>query len=161
MKKKQTVKVARFVAPDDNAGIIRGCRELHTAIDRLDAAVADSIGVSRNDLRCLNLLENGPLSSKAIGTALGLTSGSMTALIDRLEKKGLVRRIADPLDRRGVMVEATETVFREIGHIYRDYAQNLLAITATYSDREKREAAAHLNDAAKACLLTLSRAAKA
>lgn len=48
------------------------------------------------------------LSPTDLFRSMMVTSGTMTNRIDRLEKKGLVRRIPDPEDRRGILVELTE-----------------------------------------------------
>jgi DNA-binding MarR family transcriptional regulator len=48
------------------------------------------------------------LSPKALSEALLVTSGTMTNRLDRLEARGLVRRLPDPADRRGVLVELTD-----------------------------------------------------
>lgn len=130
--------------------VITACRRLHSAIDALDQAAADTLGISRNDLRCLNLLEHGPLPPSRIAGALGLTSGSVTALVDRLERKGLVERSRDLLDRRGVRVSATSAVFENIGRLYRSCAETLRATVAAYPAGEREAAVKHLSDAASA-----------
>ncbi len=48
------------------------------------------------------------LSPSALFRSMMVTSGTMTNRIDRLEEKGLVRRVPDPEDRRGILVELTE-----------------------------------------------------
>ena len=134
-------------APD----IVAACRRLHHAIDRLDQAAADSIGVSRNDLRCLNLLEHGGISPSLIGAQLGLTSGSVTALIGRLERRGFVARSRGSADRRGVLVSATPLVFRTLGGVYRRFAEEIRAAAGRYGTAEQADAIRHLDDACRAC----------
>jgi DNA-binding MarR family transcriptional regulator len=87
---------------------------------------------------------------RRLGAAVRLTSGG-TALIDRLERQGLVTRARDPEDRRGVRVEATALVFRRLGPVYCRYVTELLAMMDGYGQEERRAAARHLSDAAKAC----------
>lgn len=134
----------------DGAAVIAACRRLHAAIDRLDQAAADMLGVSRNDLRCLNLLEHGPLPPSRIAELLGITAGSVTALVDRLEAKGLVERARTTGDRRGVMVSATPLVFRSIGALYRSCAMALHDMAMAYPAPERALAVRHLGDAAQA-----------
>ena len=74
-------------------------------MDSFEAAAAAKIGVNRNDLRALNLLEHGPLSQTSIATALRITRSSVTTLVDRLEGAGFVRRVTDVHDRRSTLVE--------------------------------------------------------
>lgn len=90
------------------------------AVDALDEAAAAHLGVNRTDLRCLDvLLERGQASPGDLAAALGLTTGSVTTMLDRLEEMGYVRRTPDPADRRRVQVhptpQATEAVARMYG----------------------------------------------
>src|SRR3954471_858115 len=57
---------------------------------------------------CLSFLWPNPQTASAIARHIRLTPAAVTALIDRLEKRGFVRRKADPTDRRKVLVEAAE-----------------------------------------------------
>ena len=67
--------------------------------------VADRFGLHTTDLECLDLicLRKDPTAGE-LAKATGLTSGAVTALIDRLEEAGYVERIADPNDRPRVHV---------------------------------------------------------
>lgn len=136
--------------PIDQSGIsvIGACRRLHAAIDALDQRAADMCGISRSDLRCLNLLEGGPVTPKRIAEALAMSSGSVTALIDRLETLQLVERSRDPSDRRGVLVNATPKVFESIGLLYAQCSDLLRAAVAAYPASEQSDAIRHLNDVA-------------
>ena len=69
-------------------------------------AVADHLGLHPTDLQCLNLLtlERGPVTTGRIAELTGLTTGSATRLVDRLEKAGYVVRERDAGDRRRVLV---------------------------------------------------------
>jgi DNA-binding MarR family transcriptional regulator len=51
------------------------------------------------------------MSAGDLAEASRLTTGAITAVIDRLERAGLARRVPDPADRRRVLVEATEKAF--------------------------------------------------
>jgi DNA-binding MarR family transcriptional regulator len=83
-------------------------REYQRATDALDDAVAERFGVNRTDLRHLDLLFDGPLSAGQLAERSGLSPAAMTTLIDRLTKKGYVRRVRDAHDRRRVFVELTD-----------------------------------------------------
>ena len=68
-------------------------------------AVADCAGLHATDQECIDLLDwTGPITSGEVGTHLGLSSGAVTGLVDRLEEAGWVRRERDPADRRRVIV---------------------------------------------------------
>lgn len=139
--------------PGSSDDIIGSCRRLHAAIDRLDELVARTAGISRSDLRCLNLLEFGPLPASAIARQLNLATGSVTALVDRLEAKGLVNRMRAEDDRRVVTIQATPKVFEIVGPIYLGFANRLRARVDAYAPDERRLAAKHLGDVAQTCEL--------
>ena len=79
------------------------------AYDRFEDAVAGYFGVNRTAMRCLEVLDRlGQQTAGEIATQTGLTSGAVTAMLDRLERAGLVRRLADASDRRRVLVQMTD-----------------------------------------------------
>lgn len=79
------------------------------ATDQVDDLVAELLGVNRTDARCFDILdEQGRLSAGQLASLAGLTSGAVTAVVDRLEAAGYARRLADPSDRRRVLVELTD-----------------------------------------------------
>jgi len=69
-------------------------------------------GVNRGEVGALSALRvSGPphrLSPTRLGRGLMLSSAGVTSRIDRLERRGLVRRLPDPDDRRGVIVELSD-----------------------------------------------------
>jgi MarR family transcriptional regulator, 2-MHQ and catechol-resistance regulon repressor len=67
-----------------------------------------SLGIGFSDFAVLEvILHKGPTPVNQIGSRVGLTSGSITTAIDRLERKGLVSRCSDPQDRRARVVHLT------------------------------------------------------
>lgn len=135
------------VTPQD---LVTACRQLYGSIDRLDTKAANTVGVSRNDLRCLNMLAVAPAKPSKIAAELGLTTGSVTTLLDRLEKANLAMRECDPDDRRGILVHPTPYLFEALGPIYAGVAKEIARIAATYSPDERAAAVRHLNDASSA-----------
>ncbi|MGH9025753.1 MAG: MarR family winged helix-turn-helix transcriptional regulator [Acidimicrobiia bacterium] len=84
-------------------------REYQRANDAFDEAVMVRMDLNRTDGRCIDLLqERRRLSAGELAQATGLTTGAVTAVIDRLEKAGWARRVRDDADRRRVLVEPTE-----------------------------------------------------
>ena len=91
---------------DDLHKVMVAGRQIHAAMDRLDGLMSETLGVNRSDLRCLfHLITHGAATPGDIAAATGLTSGSVTALLDRLERQGLAVRRQDCTDRRSVMIE--------------------------------------------------------
>ena len=131
--------------PED---LVQVCRRLYEAIDRLDTDAAALVNVSRNDLRCLNLLATSPMKPSHIAKELGLTSGSVTSLLDRLEKGNLIKRDRDPDDRRGIIVHPTKHLFETLGPLYRSTVTKLKERAASYSQSELDQAVRYLSDAA-------------
>jgi DNA-binding MarR family transcriptional regulator len=76
----------------------------------LHNAIASRSGINVTDMQCINLLQlRGPMTPGQLAEAMFLTTGgAITAVIDRLEKAGMVRRRRDEADRRRVLVEAVE-----------------------------------------------------
>jgi DNA-binding MarR family transcriptional regulator len=77
-----------------------------------DDAVFGRFGVSRGEVGLLSALRvSGPahqLSPTQLGRGLMLSSAGVTSRLDRLERRGLVARLPDPADRRGIIVELTD-----------------------------------------------------
>lgn len=95
-----------------------------SAVDALDEAVALHLGINRTDLRCLEILSEGEaVAPGLLGKKLGLTSGSVTAMLDRLERLGYVARSPDPADRRRVAVRITSEAARKVWAIYGPIAE--------------------------------------
>src|SRR5919108_1118603 len=82
-------------------------REHSDATVLFHSTAASLLGLHPTDYKVLGILERlGPLSAGEIARHSALATASVTNLIDRLEAKGFVRRVADRRDRRRVMVEA-------------------------------------------------------
>jgi DNA-binding MarR family transcriptional regulator len=78
------------------------------ATDVVDDLLCELLGINRTDGRVMDLLEqHGRMTAGRLAEASDLSSGAITALIDRLERADYVQRIADPDDRRRVLVELT------------------------------------------------------
>lgn len=73
-----------------------------------DDEVGRVLGLNPVDLRCLDWLTEGPMSATRLAEATGLSAAATTSMIDRLERKGLVRRGKHETDRRQVIVEMTK-----------------------------------------------------
>ncbi|SNX63120.1 DNA-binding MarR family transcriptional regulator [Streptomyces sp. TLI_55] len=83
-------------------------------------ALADHLGLHPTDLQCLNLLtlEGGPVTTGRIAELTGLTTGSATRLVDRLERAGYVVRERDVVDRRRVLVTTVPEKIVEFGRVW-------------------------------------------
>jgi DNA-binding MarR family transcriptional regulator len=93
-------------------GIVERLQRLASHFDRsLDETLAE-FGLDRRAYHLIGHLRNaGPPYRKSAGDLaeeLHLSSGAMTNRLDRLERAGLVRRLPDPNDRRGTLIEPTK-----------------------------------------------------
>ncbi|GAA4335679.1 MarR family winged helix-turn-helix transcriptional regulator [Actinomadura luteofluorescens] len=114
----------------------RMAAELQMAMQRstmftvlLHHATASKAGMNVTDAQCVNALTlDGPQTPGQLAQLMGITTGgAITAVIDRLERAGYVRRTRDPDDRRRVIVELVEEnvaqfarYFEPIGRAFRD-----------------------------------------
>ena len=88
------------------------------SVQAYDDAVGRALALGPADLRCLDWLADGPKTAGVLATATGLRPAATTALIDRLEAKGLVERFRDEADRRRVLVRMTEQGMRSTYAMY-------------------------------------------
>jgi DNA-binding MarR family transcriptional regulator len=110
------------------------------ATDVVDDLVCELLGINRTDARCLDILEqDGSMSAGDLARAGRLTTGAITAVIDRLERAGYARRVSDPADRRRVLVEATTKAFETANELMAEPMRALYTPVADrYSDDELR-----------------------
>ena len=88
--------------------LVESLRGLQLANDLMDQAFADFVGINRTDRRCMDIVDQrGRVTAGELAREAGLTTGAVTALVDRMEAAGLLRRSLDPTDRRKVWVELT------------------------------------------------------
>jgi len=114
--------------------------------------VAKLVGVNATDLECLDLVGlAGGTTAGRLATATGLTTGAMTAVIDRLERAGLARRVRDASDRRRVHVEVRAENARRIELLYRPLAAAVARLNEEYGDRQLAVIAEYLSRTVKLC----------
>jgi DNA-binding MarR family transcriptional regulator len=117
--------------------LIDEIRRSQNATDRFDQAVADAAGLNRTDMRCLDVLQRaGPLSAGRLAQETGLTSGAMTAVLDRLERRGLARRVRDAGDRRRVLVELSPASLTNVDSYYREHEELSERLYRNYTSAE-------------------------
>ena len=110
------------------------------AVEKVDKASISKTGLGLSDFSIMEaLLHKGPLTINQIGEKVLLTSGSMTVAINRLEGKGLVKRIQDPGDGRCFYVHLTKEGRKRIKKAFAKHEQNLEKIAIVLSDEERRE----------------------
>ncbi|HEX7099880.1 MAG TPA: MarR family transcriptional regulator [Acidimicrobiia bacterium] len=123
--------------PKDTIGrLMRAARRASQDGLALHEAIAQSLGLHVTDLRCLEVLQRGPHTAGELADEVGLTSGAMTRLLDRLESAGFVRRRPDPDDRRRVVIEPVPERMASVDEMYRGMAEDWEEILAGRSAAE-------------------------
>jgi DNA-binding MarR family transcriptional regulator len=84
-------------------------RAVMVAADTYRRSMAAALGVGVTEASALGeIRQDGPLTPSELSRRLGLTSPSVTSLLDRLEAAQLVVRRRHPVDRRSVLIQLTD-----------------------------------------------------
>jgi DNA-binding MarR family transcriptional regulator len=104
----------------------------------LGAASAERIGINVTDLNCLNILAlRGQMTAGELAKATGLTTASITGVLDRLEEAGFVRRERDTHDRRRVVVHLDATRgLRDVAPVFAPVVEAWRAVATQYTDEQ-------------------------
>ena len=102
------------------------------------ASVARRHGLSHVALNALAVIEgNGaPMAAGAIGDRVHITSGTMTSVLDTLERNGYIERLTDPDDRRRVLVDVTPDAQAVLNRLLPEVAQTTTSTLARFGDKE-------------------------
>ena len=85
------------------------------------------------------LLHKGPLTHRELGRKVLTSAGNMTDVVDKLEARGLVRRVRDTADRRQVRVELTDAGRGMIERVFPDHAGDIARAMSGLDLGELRE----------------------
>ena len=112
----------------------------HHALRLLAEQSIANAGLCLTDFAALEtLLHKGPLTISEIQDKVLLASGSMTAAIDRLEKRGLIVRKSSARDRRARIVQLTREGKRVAASCFEKHASDLEAVMSVLSENEKKQ----------------------
>lgn len=104
----QDTRSSRDISAELADGLVEAVRSEQVAHEIADEHVTEFLGINRTDSRCLDIVERrGRMTAGALAEESGLTTGAVTALVDRLERAGYLRRVRDTADRRKVFIELT------------------------------------------------------
>jgi DNA-binding MarR family transcriptional regulator len=119
------------------AAAVEEMRGWQTDQDIFDDLVAIYARLNRTDTRVLDLVDRaGRMTAGEIAASARLSSGAVTALIDRLETQGLVRRVRDATDRRRVLVEVTDKVAELMAPVFGPLAEEGYRNLKEWSDED-------------------------
>jgi MarR family transcriptional regulator, 2-MHQ and catechol-resistance regulon repressor len=112
----------------------------HRAVSQIAERSVEQAGLCLTDFAALEaLLHKGPLTITEMQAKVLLQSGSMTAAVDRLEKKSLLVRTPAPSDRRAKVLELTPEGRRVVETVFRRHAAELEGAMAGLNLSEKRQ----------------------
>jgi DNA-binding MarR family transcriptional regulator len=102
-----------------------------------DDVLCELLGINRTDARCLDILDqSGRMTAGQLATASALSTGAVTAVVDRLERAGYARRVSDPADRRRVVVEPTPAARERSWELMGPLAEEGARLAEPYSDEQ-------------------------
>ena len=113
-------------------------REIGARTILFHQAIANIVGVSVTDMKCLDYVDRGgDVTAGDLSRLTGLTTGAITAAIDRLEKAGLARRERSETDRRKVFIRLSESpATKRIAPIFEALGKDAAELATRYSTRE-------------------------
>lgn len=116
---------------------------------RMHETIGRTAGLSGTDHKYLGfLLQKGQMTAGELSTLTGLTTGAVTGLIDRFEKKKLVKRKFAEDDRRKVFIEpVTKNIMALLEPLYKDFRSQSEKLLASFSDNEMKTIATYFSKA--------------
>lgn len=123
--------------------------------DGMHQRVRATASLGENELRILQFLlargrDGCDVKPSEISRQLGISSASTTALLDRLERQGSVRRVSHPTDRRSILIAPTERAFAEVADIIDAYDARVASAIDELSDEGRRAVVAFLDSVTEA-----------
>jgi len=103
----------------------------------LHQALAQTFGLNATDTKCIDLVlcaPGGTLAAGQLSEMSGLTTGAVTHILDRLEKKGFIERRRDPGDRRKVLVQVKMESLAAMTPHYEEIGHAFMAVSEKYDD---------------------------
>ncbi len=114
-------------------------RQFSTQTVFLHEAIAQTAGLNATDTRCLSLIRfrpDGLATAGWLSDLAGLTTGAITHVLDRLEKRGFIERVRDTGDRRKVFLRIRPESFAELESQYEALGRSYRSVVEQYSDSE-------------------------
>jgi DNA-binding MarR family transcriptional regulator len=127
------------VQPADITGISYHIIEFYNKISSWEQDVAKDSGLSTPQMHTVEIVgRNVSLRMKELATKMGITTGSLTVMIDRLAEQGFVRRTPHETDRRSWLIELTDKGQLIFARHHQHHLQLTEEITAVLSAEEQR-----------------------
>jgi DNA-binding MarR family transcriptional regulator len=114
-------------------------RKISTQTVFLHQAIAQSVDLNATDTKCIDLILSHPQGSVTAGelsVMTGLTTGAITHILDRLEKRQFVERLRDTSDRRKVFIRVRPETLEPLAPQYEEIGKAYMNLAERYEDRE-------------------------
>jgi len=123
---------------------VRLCFELLAAADAIDRDCAGRLGahgLSEGRFVVLVMLQREPkgLAPSTLADRAGVTRGTITGLLDGLERDGLIRRVPDAADRRALVIRLTKRGHELAGELVTEHARWIGGLLAGLSAADRRQ----------------------
>jgi DNA-binding MarR family transcriptional regulator len=116
-------------------------RVMSTQTVFLHQAIAQTVGLNATDTKCIDLVLRAPgatLTAGQLSALSGLTSGAITHILDRLEKRGFIARRRDTADRRKIFIRVRSESLAPLVPQYEAIGRAYMTLLAQYRDEELR-----------------------
>ena len=118
-------------------GVVAGLVRSAFLVDAVYAKSAREYGITSQQGQLLCVLMARPRGMSDLGATLGLAKSSLTGLVDRTERNGLVRREPDPEDQRAVRVALTSRGSRLVDEFYAETCRRVEELSSGLSAAER------------------------
>src|SRR6185437_10209327 len=117
--------------------VILDTREYGISMVLFRHAVGELLRVNVTYMECLGLLfHKGIATPTELSTYTGLSSGSTTAMLDRLEKSKLIERLPNPKDRRGTLIQINKKTAQHITPLFISGREAQNKLVSRYTEKE-------------------------
>ncbi|MEV4755173.1 MarR family transcriptional regulator [Micromonospora sp. NPDC049559] len=133
-------------ATDGEMGVVAALVRSAFLVNAVYAQASREYGLTVQQGQLLCVLMSQPYGMTELGAVLGLEKSSLTGLVDRAVRRGLVRREPDPRDGRAVRVVLTEQGSAVVARFYDETCRRVDALTAGLGDADRDTLAALLGE---------------
>ena len=114
-------------------------RKISTQTVFLHQAIAQTVGLNATDTKCLELIlshPHGSVTAGGLSTMTGLTTGAITHIVDRLEKRRFIERVRGTRDRRKVFLRVRPESLEPLAPKYVEIGKAYISLAERYGDKE-------------------------
>jgi DNA-binding MarR family transcriptional regulator len=129
--------MSKTTNPDLKKRALMAVRDYGVNLTQFRNAMNEWAGLNATDMECLRLLfQKGIATPSELARHTGLTSGATTAMLDRLERAGLIERRPNPDDRRGTLIVPEKSSAEKMALWFESARQAQDELMSSYSESE-------------------------